>query len=217
LLGFTEACYVIALAATGWHVAPAALFVRLSMLAILTVLTYFLAAELMRQMDAQREARDRAERWASLLQAVAGAARTMPLDPDGVATVVDAVRALGFETSGLCVVDEDGSSSRIQASRGLPPEFAQPHHPRTSGMVGRVLASGGTEVVHNYGEVPEAHPALRDEGLRTVVAAPVSLEGRIQAVLVGGSRSRITVRSLEQEAFELLTAQAGLALEKARR
>jgi len=224
LLVFTETCYLLAVTATGWHVTPASMFIRLSMLAILTVLTNFLAAELMRQMDAQREARDHAERWALLLQTIAAAARTMPLDPEGVGTVaLEAVRALGFEVCGLSVVDGNGdddgdrSSYRLLASWGLPPEFARERHANTTGLVGRVLASGRTEVVEDYHDAADAHPSLRDLRLHTVVAAPISTDGRVQAVLVGGTRSRITLRSLELEAFELLTAQTGLALEKARR
>jgi signal transduction histidine kinase len=220
LLVFTEGCYVLTVAGTGWHVTASALFIRLSMLAILTVLTNFLAAELMRQMDAQREARDRAERWALLLQTIASAARTMPLDPEGVAAVaIEAVQALGFETAALSVVEEegDGSSYRILESRGLPAEFVWGRHPRTTGLVGRVLASGRTEVVEDYSEAPDAHPILREAGFRTVVAAPMGTDGRIEAVLVGGTRSRISLQSLELEAFELLAAQTGLALDKARR
>src|SRR5438105_3752584 len=80
LLLFTFASYLSALAATGWHVTAEALFVRLSSLAILTLLSSFLARELMRQMEDHSAARERSERWASLLAAVAAAVRSMTLD-----------------------------------------------------------------------------------------------------------------------------------------
>src|SRR5207237_281340 len=82
--------------ATGWHVTAEALFVRLSSLAILTLLSSFLARELMRQMEDHSAARERSERWASLLAAVAAAVRSMTLDPDRVLEVaVDTALAFG--------------------------------------------------------------------------------------------------------------------------
>ena len=58
LLLFTFASYLTALAFTGWHISVEVLFMRLSGLAILTMLSSFLARELMRHMEAHNEARE---------------------------------------------------------------------------------------------------------------------------------------------------------------
>src|SRR5205085_8369744 len=136
-----------------------------------------------------REARGRAERWALLLQTISGAARSMPLDPEGVGAVaLQAVEALGFEVSGLSVMDEETGSYRLVASRGVPPGFARERHARNTGLVGRVLQSCRTEVIEDYQDAPDAHPALREADLHTVVAAPITSDKRIEAVLVAGTR-----------------------------
>jgi signal transduction histidine kinase len=219
LLGATLASYATVVAATGWHLSVAAFFIRTSGVALVLFMASFLSRELMRQMVAHSESREESERRARALESVTASARKMSmLDPDQVLDiVVDAVIDLGFEAANLCVFDDDVATYRVVSPRGLPPEYANAVHPAARGMSGLVIANGRTVVVDDYAERPEAVSALAAAGFRSVVASPIWSEGTLAAVLVGGSREASPLRTESVEAFELLAAQAGPALQNARR
>jgi len=114
LLGFTFGCYLTVLGVSGWDVSSLSLFVHLTSLAILALLTSFLSRELMGQMTAHQRARSNSERWASLLSAVAAAAQSMPLDSERVVDVaLDAIIQMGFDGASMNVVDEGGATYRV--------------------------------------------------------------------------------------------------------
>lgn len=219
MLGFTYAAYVVALAATGWGIAPATIAIRLGVLGVLTFLTGFLTRELMRQMTAHGEARDEADRRAGLLAAVARAARSMStLDSDRIlSTVVDSAVSLGFESANLCFFDDEGRTYRVSHPRGLPASYTERTHDASLGMPGLVRRRRRTVVVDEYSRHPNAIEDLRDAGFRAVVAAPVSSKGQMVGVLVAGTRTDRRLAPEDIEAIELLAAQASTALDNARR
>jgi signal transduction histidine kinase len=131
--------------------------------------------------------------------------------------VVDAVIDIGFDAANLCVFSEDGKTYRVVHGRGLPPEYAEGVHPANIGMASLVRDEGTTVVLNDYAGDPRGVPALREVGFRAVIAAPIWDQGRLTAVLVGGSRDERQVRSEEVEAFELLARQAEVAQTNVRR
>ena len=216
LLAFTFVCYLAALAATGWDVDPAGLLARLSSLAILTILTSFLSRELMVQMGAQERSREDAERWAALLSTVAESAHSMTLDPDRVFEVaLDSILGLGFHRGAICELDEDGRTYRVLQAHGLPSEYAERLDPAALAVTSLALQTGKPVVVDDE-RLPGALPLVQDAGLVAMVATPVWAEGWLQAVLIGGSRELRHVSDRDLEAFVLLGAQAGMALQNAR-
>ncbi|MBI4260379.1 MAG: GAF domain-containing protein [Actinobacteria bacterium] len=218
LLAFTMGCYVAVVGLTGWEIGAAVLLFRLAMLSLLALLTSFLARELMRLMAKHLDALRESQRWADLLSTVAAAGRGMTLDHARVLdVVVDSVNHLGFEASNICVLDQAGETYRVAHPRGIPASYAEGVHPADRGMVGLVRDRGETVTVGDYAELADAPAALRDEGFRSVMASPILVEGKMAAVLVGGTRATRRITPHELEAFELLAAQAGLALENARR
>src|SRR5439155_19390302 len=90
-------------------------------------------------------------------------------------------------------------------------------HARALGMVGLVLEDQDTVVVNDYANNTRGVPVLRQAGFKAVVAVPVRVDGRIAAVLVGGSTERDVILPEEVEAIELLGAHAGVALNNAER
>lgn len=216
LLGFTFVCYLVALATTGWEVDPAALVVRLSSLGILAVLTSFLSRELTGQMSAGERSRQEAERWAALLSTVAESAHNMTLDPERVFEVaLDSILGLGFQREAICVLDEDGRTYRVLQAHGLPADYAARLDAAALAITSLVLQTGKAVVVDDE-RWPGALPLVHDAHLASMVAAPIWAEGWLQAVLLGGTREFPHLSDREVEAFELLGAQAGMALQNAR-
>jgi len=216
LLAFTYLCYLVALATTGWDVDPAGLVVRLSSLGILTLLTSFLSKELMRQANAQERSRQTAERWAALLSTVAESAHSMTLDPERVFEVaLDSIMGLGFQRGAICLLDEDGRSYRLLQAHGLPDDYATRLEPAALAVTSLVLQTGKPVVVDDE-RWPGALPLVQDASLASMVAAPIWAEGWLQAVLIGGSRDLPHLSDREVEVFQLLGAQAGMALQNAR-
>lgn len=216
LLAFTFTCF-LALSA-GADAALGGVVARLGILAVLVFLAGFLSLELASMMRAREAARAESERRAELLAVLATAgAKVNVLEPRSViAAVMEALGRLGFEAAELCVIEESGHRYRVEESQGLPASYTRERHPSETGLVGRVLAFRRT-VVTDYATLPDAVPALRDLGYRAVIGAPVWVDGRMEAVLSGGTTERAEVSPQEVEALELLAFQAGRALENAER
>jgi K+-sensing histidine kinase KdpD len=219
LMAFTAACYVGVLTLTGWDITPAVLFIRFAILATLGLLASFLSRELMDQMAAHRGAMNESDRRASMLATVAQAARAMSsLDPERVLTaVVDCGIQLGFQAANLCLFDDERGTYRVAHARGLPEKYASSEHPWTRGMPGLVREERRTVVVDNYMSHPLAIPQLASDGFQAVIASPVWSHDELVAVLVAGTREERELGAPDLEAFELLAAQAGRALENAQR
>lgn len=218
LLLFTYAAFVTA-SITGGQLVPADLAVRIAVVGVVAYMCTFLAGEMSREMSAHHQASEEAERRASVLGAVAQAARAMTtLDSDKVLeAVVDATEALGFESSALHLLDETAETFRMRHGRALPEGFANATHPADTGMVGLVRRSGGTVTLDDYSSHPEAIPSLRGMGFRGAIGTPVWVQGRLAGVLTAGTREERAIVDLDREALELLAGQASRALENAHR
>jgi signal transduction histidine kinase len=221
LLAFTFACYLSVLAFTGWGITFAAAFLRLTVLAILALITSFLSGELLRHAHENRDARSNAERWAALLSSVASAGRSMTLDPQRVVEVaVEATVALGFDAAVLCGLDDQARTWQVVDSRGLRDDIRSEYrsaNPATEGIVGLVLRNGSTVTAVEDSPGSHALPLIGKAGYAALVATPIWIGGWLAAVLIGANRGGRTNSPQEVEAFELLAAQAGLALENAHR
>lgn len=195
------------------------LVLELASLGVVAFLGSVLSTQLVQQMTALVRTREESDRRAQLLATVAGAATSINvLDPDEVLShVVDALVAIGFEGSNLCVFQDDGKRFVVKHPRGLPREYTDGVHPATLGMPALVLEHQATVVVNDYAADPRGVPRLRDAGFRAVIASPIWDRGRITAVLVGGTRTRTELTHQDIEAFELLARQAEVALGNVRR
>jgi signal transduction histidine kinase len=218
LLCLTFACYLSVLALTGWDVTPSGVFLRLATMTTLAFLTSFLSRELRSQMEAENDSRARAERWASFLTTIAHAARSMTLDPGRVVEVaLDSVMAMGFDGAALCAMSEGGETFRTVQARGAAQGYAGRTFPTTEGVAGLVLRTGETTVVDDYATSEVAIPEIRGTGFHAVVGTPIWVQGWLTAVLIGGTAQKHGMDRQEVEAFELLAAGAGMALENARK
>jgi signal transduction histidine kinase len=218
-LGFTFVSYLTALRLAGWQTTPSRIFLQVAALGALAFLSGFLSRELTRQMRAHTGARAESERRARLLEVVARAGRRVSsLDTEQVLeAVVGGATALGFEAANLAVFDDAGERFQVAFASGLPEEYADSTHPATAGVPGLVRDRGATVVVDDYSTHPNAIPLLRDRGFHAALGTPVWVQGRLDAALVAGTREQREVTAEDVEAFELLAALAGRALENAQR
>jgi signal transduction histidine kinase len=218
LLGFTFACYLSVLGLTGWHAGAGAVFIRCGVLGIVALLVSHLSAELLRMIDSLHETGRRAERSAILLSTVARSARQMSLERDPVLeSLVDSVIALGFNGAAVCIFDHEAELFVVTHQRGLPVDYVDAVHPANEDMPGRVRGSGRTQVADvAQGEDDHVSPLVQS-GFRALIASPIWVDGWLAGTLLGASDISGAVSALEEEAFELLSAQAGMAMENAQR
>ena len=153
-----------------------------------------------------------------LFTAVASAGRNMSvLGPRVVLeSVVDCVVELGLEACDICLVDENDGTFRAAHSRGFPGEYTSKTYPIGTGVAGMAIESRDTVVLDDYSALSTAVPELRDLGFRAAIATPIAGDPPT-AVLAGLTRHKRRLTREEIEAFELLAAQAGRALENARK
>ena len=217
LLTLTFASYLGILWYMPWEMAADMIFLRMAIMGTAAFLSTTLSMELSRQINAHGAARAESGERARLLALVASAIRSMStLDQSSVLkSVIEAVNRIGFETSNVVLFDEDRQTFRVVESTGLPDAYCETEHPWDVGMPGLVMEAKKTVVVEDYASLPQAVPVLRDDGYKSVVAAPVWTGDVLGGVLVGGTRSEVKVMPEQVEAFELLAAQVGRALENA--
>ena len=219
LLAVTFVMYAVASELGPESLSIASLFFRLATLGITALMGKFLSSELMAQMAAHSEAKDESQRRATLLAAVARAAKSMnSLDPDEVLNaVVSSALELGFDAGSICIFDEDTDTYTVVHSRGVPDEYAHGVHSMKSGMVSMVREEKKTVVENNYKELELALPVMRNAGFQAVIASPIWSRTKMVALLVAGSKTARTIEVEDQESFELLAAQASSAFENAKR
>jgi RNA polymerase sigma factor (sigma-70 family) len=189
--------------------------VNLAVLGVLAFLANLLVGQLKSQTVAHREARLESERRWALLALVSAAARDMSaVEPLVVLrAVVDSVVALGFPTARI-YVQEDGHDRTILPS-GVPEDPPQGIDSLRFEAVERVV-SGGQPVV--MGIVGDAlREPLQKLGLSSLVVIPISVEDRVEAILVVGIAEHRGPSPQDVEVFQMLTTQAAVALENARR
>jgi RNA polymerase sigma factor (sigma-70 family) len=205
----SAASYWAALGASRWN------SVNLAVLAVLAFLANLLVSQLKSQTAAHREARLESERRWALLAVVSAAARDMSaVEPLVVLrAVVDSVVALGFPTTRI-YVQEDGDYRAIHPS-GVPAESPEGIDSLRFEAIERVLGGGQPVVVGIVGDA--LREPLQRLGLSSLVVIPIPVADRVEAFLVVGIEEPPGSSPQDVEVFQMLTTQAAVALENARR
>ncbi|MHB8288235.1 MAG: GGDEF domain-containing protein [Acidimicrobiales bacterium] len=217
LLGLTFGSYLTLCAMSSAPIPAADIALRMGALAIVWFIARFLSAERTQEMRANLDSMALAEHRADLLAAVNRAqAAISVLDPEQVMSrVVDSLVGIGFEIAVVYGLDT-ALSCRVLCSVGAPEGFVEAAHLSSEGMVGLVLRSGRTEILHDYSANPLALPELKNLDLQAMIAAPITVFGQIVAVLVAGESHSQELSGSDVEAFDILASQVGRALENAR-
>lgn len=208
LLGFTVACYAIAVASEGWSAHGADSFMKVGGLVFVGIMASFLSTELVGQMETERTTRAESDSRAAALARVAAAARSMStLDGERVLGIVaDAAIDVGFDGAAICLFDEATASWDTAQRRGIPIGITTTGS-ATVGLPGDVLKAGATVITH-----PDGARSL----LQALAGCPVWSGGELVGALLVGTLGASPLRPHQIEAAELLAAQAGAALNTAR-
>jgi RNA polymerase sigma factor (sigma-70 family) len=209
LLALTVVSCSVALGPSRWS--P----MNLAVLAVLAFLANRLVGQLKRQTTAHREARVESEhRWAVLAVVSAAARQMSAIEPRVVLrAVVDSVVALGFPKTRI-YVREDGIYRTV-----LPPGVTEEASDEMDAFGAAVIerASGGRKPVVVDGDDEPFREPLERLGVSSLVIIPIPIAGRVEAILAVGAEDSAAPCSQDVEVFEMLSTQAAVALENARR
>lgn len=135
-------------------------------------------------------------------------------------TIVESAQALtGMAAATLALYDEEKGEMVIKVNLGfddnlLPDQFHW--KVRTGGLTGAILSSEEPTVIENMDDNKELASAnLTQLGVRSLMAMPLKVEGKIVGILYVDDFVPKTFTDRQLRIFRLLSAQAAVAIDKA--
>ena len=177
------------------------------------------ALERARLLEAERAARDHAERLTNRLrrlQLIVDATLAGGSADELIHGLLDKLRdAVGSDTGTILVVDESGEALREFASIG----FGEPDDvpvPFGHGFAGGIAASQLPAVVPDVSQIELVSPYLRQSGIVSLAGVPLLVEGRTVGVLHVGTRGSHGFEREDLLILRLAASRVAAALERAR-
>ena len=122
---------------------------------------------------------------------------------------------LDADEAAILLANETRDELVARASIGLGEESIASLNIRTGqGMAGRVLAERAPLIVDDLSSITLASPALKDQGMQSVVAVPIESEQGILGVLHAGSRQRAHFSNSDAELLGLLAERLAVAIDR---
>lgn len=123
--------------------------------------------------------------------------------------------SLGADTSAILLLDENGELE-VRAAHGLEEDLARAAPvPLEAALARRVAASGEPVVVGDLSTAEFASPHLRERGIRSLVAIPLVVEGRVIGVARVGSLEAGRFGEEDARLLQLVADQIAVALDEA--
>lgn len=155
--------------------------------------------------------------WQELAASTDAAVSAHTLDAvlrDALATMA---RVMSVDTVSILLATESGDELAFRASVGLSEELTVGIGIRAGqGMAGRVLASGRPLVVGDLCQIEVVNPVLRDSGLRSVAAVPLSSGGRTIGVMYAASYQIERFTPTDAELLQVVADRLAAALDRVR-
>jgi diguanylate cyclase (GGDEF)-like protein len=136
---------------------------------------------------------------------------------DAAHAIVDyASRLTGTPAGSLAVFDDRREDMVLMASKGFSAGFRKVERwpVRKGGLTDHVLNQNRPFVVHDIKDLPSANPLLKKEGIKSLMAAPLTIDGRIVGILYVNDFNKRVFRAEDVSLFSLLTVYAALTIER---
>ena len=153
--------------------------------------------------------------WRELAAATDAAVSSHTLDRVLREALATMARVMGVDTVSILLATETGEELAFRASVGLPEELTVGIGIRAGqGMAGRVLASRRPLVVGNLAAIEVVNPVLRDSGLRSIAAVPLTSAGRCIGVLYAASYQLDRFTTTDAELLQVVADRLAAALDR---
>ena len=170
--------------------------------------------------EAERRAREEADRAVRVMHAVQrvtdAALAGMGLE-DLLLTLLDRItEVLSTDTAAILLLDDDETVLRARAARGIEEEVEQGVRiPVGKGFAGRIAAERRPLFIPDVDHADILNPILREKGIRSLLGAPLIVEGRVIGVLHVGTLSFRTFTDRDAELLQVAADRAALAIDHA--
>jgi diguanylate cyclase (GGDEF)-like protein len=136
----------------------------------------------------------------------------------GYAIVDYATKLTGTPAGSLALYDEEKDNMQLIATKGFSSSLKslERWEIRKGGLTYEVLNHEGPLYIQDIREMKNPNPILVKEGVKSLLAAPLTVEGRIIGVLYVNDFKKRRFRAEDISLFSLLTIYAGLTLERVR-
>ncbi|MGD9990230.1 PP2C family protein-serine/threonine phosphatase [Pseudonocardia sp.] len=130
------------------------------------------------------------------------------------ALIERALELLRADTAAVLLTDPSGRSLVASAARGIAGEVQQGVRvPIGQGFAGTVAAQRRVIAVEHVDADTVLNPLLRDAGIRSLLGAPLVIDGEVIGVLHVGSLTTRRFRDVDHEMLQLVADRAALALQ----
>jgi serine phosphatase RsbU (regulator of sigma subunit)/anti-sigma regulatory factor (Ser/Thr protein kinase)/putative methionine-R-sulfoxide reductase with GAF domain len=181
-----------------------------------------LAIDHARLYEAEREARESAERQAEelrQLQAITDVAvGRVSLDDDVLPEMLDRVHeVLCVDTAAVLLVSPDGDEVIARAARGLEEEVERGVRiPIGRGFAGRIAAERAPVLLEEVTPDNVVNPLLLEKGIKTLLGVPLMVEDRVIGVLHVGSLTPRVFSDAEKGLLERAADRIAVAVDRSR-
>ena len=128
-----------------------------------------------------------------------------------------AKEALGADTAAILILDENGTDLVARAARGLEEEVEQGVRiPLGAGFAGRIAAERVAIFIGDVDHADVLNPILREKGVRSLLGAPLIVEGRVLGVIHVGTLQPRQFDDDDVALLQLAAGRAAPAIERAR-
>jgi anti-sigma regulatory factor (Ser/Thr protein kinase)/putative methionine-R-sulfoxide reductase with GAF domain len=125
--------------------------------------------------------------------------------------------ALGVDTSAILMLDDAGNELVARAARGLEEEVEQGVRiPVGGGFAGRIAAERVPIFIADVDHADVLNPILREKGVRSLLGAPLIVEGRVIGVMHVGTLHPRQFTDHDAALLQLAAGRAAPAIERAR-
>ncbi|NHC13166.1 SpoIIE family protein phosphatase [Motilibacter deserti] len=176
-------------------------------------------AEAEQLLASERAARERLARLQSITEA---SLAQLPLD-DLLHEMLDrVVQVLGANSGSVLLVDDTGAQLVVRATHGMPePEGEDRSMPVGVGVGGRVARDAQPVIVPDLGAPGDAasptyRPTMQLAGLRSLIAVPLVVEGKVVGVLTVASSEPGKFGSDDLQLLQPAADRVALAVDRAR-